>query len=579
MAPVSVRVMQMSAKPISRSELSRRYSLIASGAAPTASNKSRLTGVVAGLAFLLLGSLPLYAEGNRFQDQLRQRLEQLGSTSGRNVNGVAVAAHAFLPKLYAALDYEPAWRDPKARAALQSAVARSWEDGLQPSDFHQDIVDAAVSRAGPTEWDVSRDLVLSDAFVRLLYQLYFGKVRPNSLDGNWNYSRPAIADDTASKIAGALRSGAIEELVEEAKLKHPFYQGLKSSLQAFTDQAANGGWPKVPEGPVLKPGDVDARIDDLRKRLTLTGELEVRAAGNGELYDDALVQAVRKFQENNDLSSDGVVGPATLAALNVTVGARIDQIRVNLERARWVLRDIGSEMVVVNIAGQYLHLFLKGKRVWSSRVIVGKTYTKTPVFTETMKSIVLNPDWGVPRSIIRNEIFPKAVRDPGYLSRNDYQLRDGTGRAIDPMAVEWSKWTPSTFPYRVVQQPGPKNALGLVKFLFPNKHAVYLHDTPNRQLFSQTGRTFSHGCIRVQDPLKLAELILQDRLGWDRSKIDSIVSTAKLRNISLPEPLPVLLLYWTVDPSFDGGAHFHKDIYGRDAALLKALDKKFDGGS
>lgn len=527
------------------------------------------------LVWLLASTALAVAENSETEAQLRQRLEQLASPKGRVIKGVNIASHAFLPKLYEALGFELAWRHPKSIEALRSAVARSWEDGLLASDFHDAAIESAVSNPSSGSWDADSDLILSDAFVRLLYQLYFGKVRPNSLDGSWNYSRPAIGSDTASKIASAMKSGSIAEFVQEAKIQHPFYQALKATLQAFTQYAADGGWPQIPSGPVLKPGDTDQRIPGLRKRLSITGEFAEADEGTPELFDEKLAAALRRFQENNDLEADGVLGPATIAALNVTVEDRINQIRVNLERARWILRDLGTEMVVVNIAGYYLHLFLDGKRTWSTRVIVGKTYTKTPVFTEQMKTIVFNPDWTVPRSIVRGEIFPKASRDPGYLARNNYQLLDGSGRRIDPSAVSWAQMSPKTFPYRVVQQPGPKNALGLVKFLFPNKHAVYLHDTPSRQLFAQSARSFSHGCIRVQDPLKLAELILRNRLDWDRARIDSIVATGKLQNIKIPVPLPVLLLYWTIDPTFDGGAHFHKDIYGRDASLLKALDSKF----
>jgi murein L,D-transpeptidase YcbB/YkuD len=231
-------------------------------------------------------------------------------------------------------------------------------------------------------------------------------------------------------------------------------------------------------------------------------------------------------------------------------------------------------MVVVNIAGYYLRLILEGKIVWSTRVIVGQTYHKTPIFTEAMKYVVFNPDWTVPRSIVRNETFAKASADPGYLSANNYVLTSASG-AVDPATINWSQWTAATFPYGVVQRPGPKNALGLVKFLFPNKYSVYLHDTPGRGLFVKAGRTFSHGCIRVEDPLKLAEIILANRLGWDRTKIDGIVAAGKLTQVNLPKPLPVLLLYWTVDPQFDGTAHFYQDIYGRDARLLKALNSEF----
>lgn len=230
-------------------------------------------------------------------------------------------------------------------------------------------------------------------------------------------------------------------------------------------------------------------------------------------------------------------------------------------------------MVVVNVAEQYLHLFLDGEKVWSTRVIVGKSYTKTPIFTEPMKTIVFNPDWTVPRSIVKNEIFTKASNDPGYLAANNYYLIDGGGRQVGD--VDWASYTAATFPYGVVQRPGPKNALGLVKFLFPNKHSVYLHDTPSRQLFDKAGRNFSHGCIRVENPLKLAEILMARQRNWPSGKVKDVVASAKMQSVSLPQPLPVLVLYWTVDPSPGEGTAFYKDVYGHDARLLKALNSEF----
>jgi len=308
--------------------------------------------------------------------------------------------------------------------------------------------------------------------------------------------------------------------------------------------------------------------------LKVTGEW---AAGTvvtaPDVYDQAIKDAVETFQASNGLDPDGILGPGTLAALNVTASERVDQLRANLERGRWLLRTMGPEAVIVNVAGFYLHVFLRGEKVWTTRVIVGQSYTKTPIFTETMKSVVLNPDWTVPQSIVRSEIFPKASANPGYLAAGNYYLADSSGRPSGE--VDFAAYTAASFPYRVVQRPGPKNALGLVKFLFPNKYSVYLHDTPNRQLFDKSGRTFSHGCIRVEDPLKFAEIVLGDRLGWNRAKIDAAVASGKMRSIELPNPLPVLILYWTVDPSPTGGASFHRDIYGRDARLIKALDAPF----
>lgn len=502
--------------------------------------------------------------------QMAEVLSGLASPAGRRVAGADIAGWAFLPKLYAALGNKPAWTHAADIASLKEAVARSWEDGLDPDDFHAKLV-AALPSSGLTP---EQDAVLSDALVRLLYQLYFGKVNPQALDPDWNFARPVLSTAPVELVSKALAQGEVASLISRARLQHPLYSGLKATLQAFTQIDAKGGWPAVAQGPTLKAGAKDPRIVSLRARLAITGEYQGTPADEA-LFDEPLVAALKSFQRLHDLDEDGVLGPSTLAALNVSAKERVGQIRINLERARWILRPIGPEMVVVNIAGHYLHVVFDGKPVWTTRVIVGKEYSKTPIFTNTMKSVVLNPDWTVPRGIVRNEIFPKAAANPGYLDANDYYLTDGKGGAIAPTSVDWTAYTSATFPYGVVQRPGPKNALGRVKFLFPNKYSVYLHDTPSRQLFDKAERNLSHGCIRVENPLKLAELILGNRLGWTRSKIDTVIAGGKQQSIALTKPLPVLLLYWTVDPTFDGGARFHRDVYGRDARLLKALDADF----
>ncbi len=537
--------------------------------------QARSLRLVASVAAIVLLGLPVRAQAPATQPvvepEIEARLGALSRPDGRVVAGEHIAAHDFLPKLYAALGGKLAWSRPESVKALASAVAQSWEDGLSPADFHADYVNAQAGSLSGNAAD--RDLVLSDALIRLLYQLYFGKVDPNGLDPNWNFGRPALSEDPAQTIAGALATGDIAALIVRARVQHPLYIELKARLQQYTNFDVSGGWGSVPTGPAVKPGQKDPRIAALRSRLKLTGEFTGQAAGEEELLDDVLVASLKSFQEEHGLEPDGVLGGETVKALNVPAHDRVDQIRVNLERGRWLLRDLQPDMVIVNVAGTYLHLFFKGEKVWSTRVIVGKPYTKTPIFTETMKTVVFNPDWTVPRSIVVNEIVPKAAADPGYLAANAYYLTDSAGRPVGP--IDWSAYTGASFPYRVVQRPGPKNALGLVKFLFPNKYSVYLHDTPGRQLFAKAGRNFSHGCIRVEDPMKLAELILGNRLGWDRAKVDAAVATGKMQSVALTSPLPVLLLYWTVDPSPVGGTAFYKDVYGRDARLLKALDAGF----
>ena len=349
--------------------------------------------------------------------ELAARLAGLSKADGRTIAGARIAGFEFLPRLYQSLGYQLAWSNPTNVAALKEAIKRSWEDGLSPSDFHQELVEAFAAHAPGDVGSVDRDIVLSDALVRLLYQLYFGKVSPNGVDANWNLARPMLSEDPAKIISTAIAKGEVAHLVEQTKLVHPLYVSLKAMLQAYTQYEVAGGWPTLPAGPAVKPGATDPRIPLLRKRLAVTGEYQDDGSAPTDTLDEKLAEALRRFQKAHGLEAAGTFGIQTQAALNVSVQQRIEQIRVNLERARWVLRTVGDEMVVVNIAGYYLRVVLGGKPVWGTRVIVGKTYHKTPIFTEPMKHVVFNPDWTVPRSIVRNEIFPKGECRPELFDR------------------------------------------------------------------------------------------------------------------------------------------------------------------
>ena len=265
------------------------------------------------------------------------------------------------------------------------------------------------------------------------------------------------------------------------------------------------------------------------------------------------------------------MGPATLAALNVTVEQRVEQIRANLERARWVFYDPGSEFLVVNIAGFRAYLLRRGEIIWSSRVQVGRPYTQTPVFAAKMSYIVFNPTWTVPTSIVRNETVPAIRRDPNYLASHNMDVFDSSGKMVDPASVNWSATNGG--PYRFVQRPGPNNALGRMKFMFPNEHAVYLHDTPSRSLFERDNRAFSHGCIRVDDVYGLAVTLLGS--GWSRERIDRVIAGGKTETVFLDKPLPIMLLYWTTEVDAAGRVSFFTDVYSRDAAVIAALKEPF----
>jgi murein L,D-transpeptidase YcbB/YkuD len=289
-------------------------------------------------------------------------------------------------------------------------------------------------------------------------------------------------------------------------------------------------------------------------------------------YDEPLVAAVRRFQALHGLHDDGIVDKRTLEELNVPVEERIDQIRVNLESGRWLLHDVGGTFVAVNVAGYRLYYVHDGAVEWETRVQVGKPYRRTPVFRSEISYLVFNPTWTVPPGILWEDIIPAQRRDPTAIERKGLRVFDDAGEEVPPAAVDW---TTRSFPYILRQDPGPTNALGRVKFMFPNPHFVYLHDTPSKDLFDEDDRAFSSGCIRVEGPMALAERLLAGQPGWSREEIDRIVAAGKTRTVTLQRPVPVLITYWTAWVASDGALYLHRDVYGRDERVLKGLRSEF----
>jgi murein L,D-transpeptidase YcbB/YkuD len=322
----------------------------------------------------------------------------------------------------------------------------------------------------------------------------------------------------------------------------------------------------------------DPRVAQLRARLGASNDpeevrLAAAASGAPELYDEDLKAAVLRFQERHGLARDGRVGPKTLAALNVPLERRIRQMVLNLERRRWMPDDRGQRYVFVNLADFELKVVDEPKTVLDTRVVVGAPYHRTPVFSAEMTYVEINPYWNVPPSIARNELLPKIKADPGYLAANGFQLlsdwSDGAA-ALDPWSIDWSGVTPATFTYRLRQEPGDGNALGRIKFMFPNSFNVYLHDTPARALFDQAERSFSHGCIRVYQPEFFAAVVLA-RDGWSLDRIYQAIKSGERIIVTLKQPLPVHIAYLTAWVNKDGTVNFRNDVYGRDAILADAL--------
>jgi murein L,D-transpeptidase YcbB/YkuD len=312
----------------------------------------------------------------------------------------------------------------------------------------------------------------------------------------------------------------------------------------------------------------------LRRRLAATGDLAGQPeALDDDVYDAPLAAAVQAFQERHRLERDGNVGAETLAELNVPAEARVLQIRINLERARWVLHEIGpGDLVIVDVAGFNTILARDGKPRWRAKTQVGKPYRQTPIFKAKIDHVVFNPTWTVPPGILAKDVIPAARKDPGYLGRKGLDLIDKNGQKVDPARVDWAS---KSFPYTVRQEPGPDNALGRVKVMFPNPYHVYLHDTPSKALFEKEARAFSSGCMRVERPLELVELLLADPKAWNAPAIEAAVATGKTQTVRLKQPVPVLIMYWTIDPTVEKRTVFKRDPYGRDPQLAHALDESF----
>jgi murein L,D-transpeptidase YcbB/YkuD len=366
-----------------------------------------------------------------------------------------------------------------------------------------------------------------------------------------------------------IQASTIDEELGRLRRRQFVYRGLRAGLARLRGIADRGGWEAIPGGPAMRRDSVDARVPALRRRLALQGYAP--AANGGPRFDEPLERAVQAFQHHHGLNEDGIVGERTRAELNVPVEARIDQLRVNLERARWLGPELPTRFVVVNTAGAKVYMIDGEQVVYESRAIVGKQYTKTPVFSATLRTVELDPTWTVPPGIV-DEVLAEVRRDPGYLARTRMLVLDARGRAVDPRTLVFSRYTAASFPYTFRQQPGPANPLGRIKLLFPNRYNVYLHDTPSRALFEREERLFSHGCIRVADPFGLAELVLADPR-WSRRALEGATGNEKPHVIPLTSPIPVLVFYWTASADERGELHFYRDAYGRDAALLDTLGR------
>jgi L,D-transpeptidase YcbB len=535
---------------------------------------------------------------------------------------------------YAEREYRPVWDKGGRLEQLISALETLENDGLNPDDYQiahmrlalpmllDDSVEAVQIR-------VSDELRATQAYLLALYHLYNGKVDSEGSGAQWSVELQDLSPiGDVVYLAQRIEAGEILSLFEQTRPNHLIYRSLKAGLQHYRQLKVIGGWPSLPVGSTIKPCAIDPQVALLRQRLKVTGEYVVPPSEDGvtlspaqkcliakpdsslarssegkegglvattnsavsepavnvssvqsssaapvnpdEVFDEYLVDAVKKFQAEQYLEVDGAIGPATRAALNISVQARIDQIRVNLDRARWLLHNIPPEMLLVDVAGFKVTYFKASQPIWRSRVQVGMAYRTTPIFKSEVNYITLNPTWTVPPTILRKDVLPKVRENVNYLRERNIRVLDSSGQEVDPASIDWHR--PGNITLR--QDAGDDAALGKAVIRFPNTHAVYLHDTPHQKLFNKSQRAFSSGCIRVERALELVELLLAETPAWDSAAINKALATGKTRNVTLAKRVPILLAYWTVDAIDETRIAFKPDIYARDATVLAALNER-----
>jgi murein L,D-transpeptidase YcbB/YkuD len=502
---------------------------------------------------------------------LRQQVEGSMADHPLRAFGVALKAKEILQEFYLERNFQPAWHDRDLRPtpqalALVDMIGRIGAEGLMPRDYHHKRLLGMAS--APQRDYVEYELLLSDAVANLSRHLLMGKVNPESISPDWKAT--PRQRDLVEVMEKLTHDDDVISRLQQLRPQQVRYVRLLTLLEQLNGKTPDD-WRALPRTPAIKPDTRDARLLAIRTRLQFWGDLAAaEPAADAALYDENLQAAVKRFQERHGLDVDGIIGAGTLDALNVTPATRRQQVINNLERWRWLGDDLGEKHVLVNIAGFELKVIDNNKTVLRKPVIVGRDYRRTPVFSDRIRYLVFNPTWTVPHKLAVKDKLPDIKADPDYLNRLGFTVFDPQQNRVDPLQVDWKKVTERSFPYRLVQGPGPLNALGQVKFMFPNQYDVYLHDTPSRELFSKSGRAFSSGCVRVAEPLDLAALLLQDS-GITRAQIDAIIAKGELRTVFLKNPVPVHIEYWTAWIDSDNHVNFRNDIYDRDPPLAVAL--------
>jgi murein L,D-transpeptidase YcbB/YkuD len=456
----------------------------------------------------------------------------------------------------------------KAHEALEF-IDRSDNHGLNPNNYHHDLLQHLDPANNKSEAHLF-DLMLTDGLLKLMRDISIGRLDPAVVDPKW--SIPRIPFNATTFLKNALSTDHFKTHLNSLIPASDQYRQLTTAAARYQNFIDHGGWPKIPETPDLRMGSSHQNIPIIRNRLAV--EDDTLTSSDVELenyYDEKLKQAVLRFQRRHGLKTDGIIGPATRLTMNVSAEERLQQIKINLERLRWLPDELGERYIMVNLANYRLTAIDKNQTKLDMRVIVGKKKRPTPSFSSKMTHIVLNPRWYVPNKLARLDLLAKQQSNPDYFDRYNFRVfnnKKGKRTEVDPDSIDWQSMTRQSFPYSLVQDPGKNNALGRLKFILPNPWKIYLHDTPSKSLFDETSRNFSSGCIRVENPFALANFSLTENN--NQQALLDIINSDSTHTTKLEKPLSVYAIYATV--WLDGDElMFSPDSYLRDKKMAKYL--------
>lgn len=554
---------------------------------PCCSLRYSLFYLISGMtgSLLLLAGGSALSKTSHVAQEIRFLLERDASQTHPGFSFALLHGKSHLLTFYSERAFEPAWssgQQPTCEAMeLRQLIRLAGIDGLLPEDYHLAAVNMLMNRFFETGLLSAGelallDVLLSDAFVSFAHHLHHGKIHPEHLNGIWNIQTKRDEPRVLEKLNRALATKKVREELHSLRPKFPVYDRMRASMKKYAELAKRYPDQNQPLSTNDKPLEIGERnpiVPFIRERLILWQDLNVYsiAPDDEDLYDRTLAMGVVSFQQRNGLQADGAIGRATLEALNHNSETLMEKLAVNMERLRWLPDTTLQEFILVNIAGYSMDFISKQDTLLHSNAIVGKSYRKTPVFNAAMSYLVFSPTWTIPPTILKNDVLPSVRKNSAYLAEKNMRVLDHSGNTIDPHTINWEKISGPDFPYLIRQEPGPSNPLGSVKFMFPNEYDVYIHDTPSKELFYREDRALSSGCIRIQKPYELAQLLLNDQPLWTDERIRSAMQQNQEQLVQLNRKIPVIILYLTCWTDSNRRENIRNDIYSRDAELLKRM--------